>query len=98
MTNITTVITLESTIERNSADLLTSEVGDEMVMMDIEAGNYISLNKIGRVIWEHIEQPIKVGDLIDNLINRFNVDRAQCTTDTLEYLNNMLVQKTIKVI
>lgn len=98
MTNITTVITLESTIERNSANLLTSEIGDEMVMMDMEAGNYISLNKIGRVIWEYIEKPIKVSDLINKLTTRFNVDQDQCTTDTQEYLHSMLLQKAINIV
>lgn len=98
MTTTPSQITLESTIKRNSDGLLASEVGDEMVMMDIEAGNYISLNKIGRIIWEQIEQPLPVSTLINNLVNRFNVEEDECVKDTLDYLNNMLQQKVITTI
>lgn len=91
------MITLDTVIQRNTESMLTSEVGDEMVMMDMEGGNYISLNKVGRVIWEQMEHPIVVDTLINNLINRFNVEKAACTADTLEYLQNMYVQKVITI-
>lgn len=97
MANTDTLITLQTIVQRNTQNLLTSEVGDEMVMMDMEGGNYISLNKVGRVIWEQLEQPIVVATLINNLVNRFNVDKSVCTTDTLEYLQNMYVQKVITI-
>ena len=89
------MINLNSVIQRDTKNLLTSEVGDEMVMMDLEGGNYISLNKVGRVIWEQIEQPIKVEALISYLTGRFNIDKDTCTTDTLAYLQDMLDQKSI---
>ncbi len=92
------MITLDTVIQRNTQNLLTSEVGDEMVMMDLEGGNYISLNKVGRVIWEQIESPTKVKELITYLVGRFNVDKDTCTTDTLEYLQSMKLQKAISVL
>ncbi len=89
------MINLNSVIQRDTKNLLTSEVGDEMVMMDLEGGNYISLNKVGRVIWEQIEKPVKVEALISYLTGRFNIDKGTCTTDTLAYLQDMLDQKAI---
>ncbi|MBW4890007.1 PqqD family peptide modification chaperone [Mucilaginibacter sp. HMF5004] len=91
------MITLDTTIQRNTDNLLTSEVGDELVMMDMDGGNYISLNKTGRVIWEQIEQPVKVGDMVNRLTTRFDIDKETCAADTLEYLENMLAQKVITV-
>ena len=93
-----TLITLHTTIQRNTQNLLTSEVGDEMVMMDMDGGNYISLNKVGRIIWEHLEQPTQVETLIANLMSRFNVEKEVCTADTIEYLQNMLTQKVISTL
>jgi hypothetical protein len=97
MPNTEPPITLDTVIQRDTEHLLTSEVGEELVMMDLEGGNYISLNKIGRIIWEQIEQPLKVGDLIKALMARFKVSQDQCTEDTFEYLQNMLAQKVISV-
>jgi hypothetical protein len=88
-------ISAEVVVQRNTKNLLTSEVGDEMVMMDMDGGNYISLNKIGRVIWEQMAQPIQVSELINYLTTRFNVDKATCAADTIEYLQRMLEQKVI---
>jgi hypothetical protein len=94
---LNTLITLQTTVQRNTENLLTGEVGDEMVMMDMDGGNYISLNKVGRVIWEQIEHPIQVEALITYLTERFNVDKDTCTADTLQYLQDMHVQKVITV-
>lgn len=88
-------ITTETIISRRKDGLLVSELGNEMVMMDIESGNYIGLNETGRVIWELIEQPLKVDDLIKQLLNRYEIDYEECSRDTIEYLNKMDEQKIL---
>jgi hypothetical protein len=88
-------ITIETIISRRKEGLLISELGDEMVMMDVESGNYIGLNQTGRVIWELIEQPLKVDDLIKQLLSRYDISYEECSQDTLEYLNKMNEQKIL---
>jgi Coenzyme PQQ synthesis protein D (PqqD) len=98
MINKGPLITLGSIVQQNTGNLLTSEIGEELIMMDIDGGNYINLNKVGRIIWEQMEQPLKVSDLIDLLMIRFKAGRDECLNDTLEYLQNMLAQKVIVII
>jgi hypothetical protein len=88
-------ITTETIISRRKDGLLVSELGNEMVMMDIESGNYIGLNETGRVIWELIDQPLKVNDLIMQLLNRYEIGYEECSRDTLDYLNKMDEQKIL---
>lgn len=90
-------ITNENIVQRRSEQILASEVGDDLVMMDIESGQYITLNKVAHVIWSHIETPIKVSDLITKLMESFNVTEEECTHDTLEYLNKMYEQHLLFV-
>jgi len=90
-------LTLETVVQKNTQNLLISEVGDELVMMDMEKGNYINLNKIGRIIWEQIENQITVIELINLLTNRFDVQKDECTKDTLEYLQKMYDQNLLSV-
>ncbi|WP_179415801.1 PqqD family peptide modification chaperone [Mucilaginibacter sp. E4BP6] len=90
-------LTLETVLQKNTQNLLISEVGDELVMMDMEKGNYINLNKIGRIIWEQIENQITVIELINLLTNRFDVQKDECTKDTLEYLQKMYDQNLLSV-
>ncbi len=87
----------ESTVQRKDGQLLASEVGDELVMMDLESGNYISLNRMGHIIWQQTAQPVKVRDLLHYLTERFNVTEEQCAVDTFTYLNNMCQQNLLVV-
>lgn len=90
-------LTLETVVQKNTQNLLISEIGDELVMMDMEKGNYINLNNIGRTIWEQIENQITVIELINLLTNRFDVQKDECTKDTLEYLQKMYDQNLLSV-
>ena len=90
-------IGLQSTIQKNN-NVLTSILGDEMVMMNIEGGCYIGLNKTGRIIWEHLDQPILVKTLVENLTLRFNIEHDVCIADTIEYLENMRSQRIITIL
>ncbi len=91
-------ITKESLIQRNEKRVITTELGDELVMMDIENGTYISVNRTGTDIWKSIEKPIKVYDLITSLTNRYKMEESLCTADTLEYLETLLAQKIINLL
>ncbi len=88
-------ITIETIVSRRNEGLLVSELSNEMVMMDIESGNYIGLNETGRVIWEMIEAPVKVDNLVQQLVERYDISYEACCKDTLECLNKMSEQKII---
>jgi len=82
-------INIESIIRRKTEQILTSEVGDELVMMDIDSGQYITFNKVAHLIWQQLEQPVKVNDMILALMEKFAVSKEECTKDTLDCLNKM---------
>lgn len=89
------MITLQSIVSRRKEGLLISELGNEVVMMDIENGNYIGLNETGKVIWNMLEEPMMVQDIIDELTKKYEINKEQCSSDTLEYLNKMKEQKIL---
>jgi hypothetical protein len=90
-------ITIDSRIQRNDCNLIISELDNDLVMMDIESGSYLSINKTGRIIWEKLKHPILVNDLIQQLRNRFSVDEYTCTTETLDFLNKIARQKALTI-
>ena len=45
---------------RRQGDWLSARVGDELVMMSAEKGNYIGLSEVGARIWDIIETPSEV--------------------------------------
>jgi hypothetical protein len=79
-------ITLESVISRNESNFLANPVGDEIIILNMETGDYLGLNAVGASIWEQIQEPRTVQHIIDKLIAEYDIDSKTCTTETLSYL------------
>lgn len=78
-----------SFIRRNPA-LVSSNLDGETVMMSIENGEYFGLDSVGSRIWELLETPITVANLVDILVDEFEVSREECEADTIDFLNQLL--------
>jgi hypothetical protein len=91
-------ISIDSLVQRNDSNLIVSELDNDLVMMDIENGSYLSLNKTGRIIWEQLEQPVLVGNLVQQLMDRFSVDEKTCTAETLDFLDKIARQKALSIL
>ena len=74
-----------------------TEFNDEKVMMDIEKGKYYALNEVGSSIWDKIESTISVSDIVEKLLEEYDVSIEQCTEEVLNYLNNLEKEKLIEV-
>lgn len=70
-------------------DLITSKIGDEIVLMTIESGKYFSINQVGSQIWELIKQPTTAEEVCRELIGEYTVSMEQCLNDTLPFLNKL---------
>ncbi|MCR8746858.1 lasso peptide biosynthesis PqqD family chaperone [Romboutsia lituseburensis] len=79
------MITLE-TIVSHRGDLDATDLDGEIVMMDLDKGQYFALNGVGSRIWQELEQPIKVGEIVDTLIGEYDVDRETCEKSVLEFV------------
>jgi len=89
-------ITTETVISQIE-EIVDSDIDGETVMMSIENGEYYGLDDIGSRIWELIEHPVKVSDLIDTLLERFDVDRETCEIDVLKFLNELNEDRILEV-
>ncbi|MDD5727380.1 MAG: PqqD family protein [Victivallales bacterium] len=60
-----------------------------VVMMNVENGNYYNLNKVGSAIWDMLDNgALTVGELADRIINRFNVSRDIAVRDIIAFAEN----------
>jgi hypothetical protein len=85
-------IRLNSIVQRNEAKFLANKLGDELVMMNMENGDFITMNKVGADIWELTNEPIEVNELIAKLLDLYNTNDIQCKRETMDFLNNSAVQ------
>jgi len=75
---------------RKQGDWLSAKVGEELVMMSAEKGNYIGLSEVGARIWELIEKPREIDDLCAQLLDEFEVTPDVCRAEVESFLNELL--------
>ncbi|OPY77508.1 MAG: Coenzyme PQQ synthesis protein D [Syntrophorhabdus sp. PtaU1.Bin058] len=83
-----TEISADSVVSR-SREIVAGEIDDEIVMMSVENGTYYALDPVGSSIWELIETPIKVSELVDRLLLGYDVERETCERDVMTFLEKL---------
>lgn len=90
-------LNLDTVIQRNENDFLANSIGDEVVIMNTETGDYLSINTVGSDIWNMLKQPIKIIDLINQVQDLYDIDREKCIDEVNAFLNNMIEQKIVTI-
>ena len=75
---------------RRQGDWLSAKVGDELVMMSAEKGNYIGLSEVGARIWDIIETPSDVAAVCDRLQQEYEVDPDVCRAEVESFLSELV--------
>lgn len=73
-------------------DMLSAEIGGEAIMMSIEKGAYFGLNPIATRIWDLIDQPKSIAELIEVISTEYEVSDEQCSADVQEFVADMLAR------
>ena len=89
-------LTPETVIQRKPG-LLFNEIDGEIVMLSVANSEYYGMDKVGSRIWELIENPVILKDLINTLLNEYNVGKEQCSIETLTFLEKLWNKKLINV-
>jgi Coenzyme PQQ synthesis protein D (PqqD) len=74
---------------RKQGDWLAANVGEELVLMSGEKGNYISLSKVGTRVWGLIETPRTVEEVCGQLTAEFSVSPEVCRADVEDFLREL---------
>ena len=79
-----------------SNDVVAREVGGEMVLLDLESGQYFGLDKVGGRVWELLsERPQDLAELCDQIETEFDAPREVIEADILELAAHLLDQALI---
>jgi len=76
---------------------IVSDMDGEKVMLSISNGKYYNLGKIGGVIWDLIEKPMSYLELVDSLVNNYDVDRDECEQQVLSFLESLKKEELIEI-
>jgi hypothetical protein len=60
---------------------LASDLGGEVVILDLKSSQYYGLEGVGARIWDLIAAGSTVGEIEEQLLLEFDVDRERCADD-----------------
>lgn len=63
-------------------DILTAQLESEAVLLDLKTKRYYRLNSTAARVWEGIEDGRSVSQIVDALVEEFEVDRATAQAET----------------
>jgi hypothetical protein len=91
-----TPITLNSTIIK-SPDQISTDLGGEVVILDMQSEEYFSFDGVGARIWEMIETPTTVREILAAILQAYDVEPARAESDLLAVLDEMAQEGLIEV-
>jgi Coenzyme PQQ synthesis protein D (PqqD) len=81
---------------QRSDDWIGSEIDDSFVMVNIESGNYVSLNVTANSVWQELETPRSVDDIVGSLTGRFEIEPDDCRQSVERLINRMAEMALVK--
>lgn len=87
---------LDTNFVRNDA-LPSGEVDGELVALDMDKGDCFGLDRVGTEIWHLAAEPVSLKAIIANMVERYEVDEAQCMADLQPFLSDMVEAGLLRV-
>lgn len=74
---------------RRSDSLSFTELDGELICLNLESGEYSGLSRVGQSIWEHLEQPRALDELVELVVAEYDVETDQAATDLQAFLSEL---------
>lgn len=72
-----------------SAEMLSTELDEETVLMSIDAGAYYGMEKTARFIWEKLKTPMTFSALVGEMVKEYEIAPEACAADLQGFLGEM---------
>ncbi len=70
---------------------------DEAAILNLKDGIYYGLDPVGARIWNLIQTPRQVNEILETLLTEYDVTEEECQNDLLELLQELLNKELIKI-
>lgn len=90
------MLSLSSVIQRQE-NYVETELDDEIIVMHVCSGNLIGFADSAKAIWAQISKPILFGEIIDRLLEQFDIERDACVAEVGPFLTALEEEGLIKI-
>jgi hypothetical protein len=86
-----------NSIVQRDPEVIAAEADRDLVMVSVATGHYYGVSDVAREIWEAIERPTRVSDLVNDLVANYQIDSISCEQQTLSFLEGLLDEGLLQV-
>ena len=72
-----------------SEEQVSGKLTGERVVLSMKDGTYYGLSDVGALVWDLVQEPISTGELVDRIVESYDVDRETCERDVSDLLREM---------
>ena len=83
---------------RAAANQLSTEVGEDAMVLDLDQGVYFGIEGAGQLIWRLVQQPIFVDDVVTAVVAEYDVDPARATDEVVGFLDELRENHLLDVV
>lgn len=80
-----------------AGDLLVTEFGAELVVLNLRDGVYYGLEDVGARIWRLLQEPVTVAAICDVIVSEYDVEPMCCEQDTRALLGELAARGLVEV-
>jgi hypothetical protein len=79
-------------------DRLSTSLGGEAVVLDLDSGTYYGLNETGARIWHLLSQPIPLTSICEHLMEEYEIEPDACRAAVQRLVDNLLAADLVEVV
>ncbi len=81
-------MTLKSIVTASTSQV-SSNLGEEVVILHLQSGVYYGLDEVGASVWNLLHEPVQVAAICDAIMREYEVSAEQCERDVVELLQDL---------
>jgi Coenzyme PQQ synthesis protein D (PqqD) len=92
------ILLAPDTIVHRAKNVIFSDLDNELLILDGEAGMVHSLNITARAVWLYLDAPISCADLREKLCATFAIEPSACEQDLSEILSQLQQANLVELV
>jgi Coenzyme PQQ synthesis protein D (PqqD) len=76
---------------------VSSNLGEESIVLNLKFGVYYGLNSVGTRIWDLIQSPKTIAEIQETIVAEYDVEPEQCGNDITEIFKGLKTAGLIEV-
>lgn len=89
-------VSVDSTVVAAEGQV-SSDFGEEVAILDFKAGVYYGLDDVGARVWQLVQEPKKVREIRNALLEEYEVAPDRCERDLVALLRNLAGENLIEI-